>query len=783
MRVPRVLLVIVFIVFASSPVWSAARAAPLADHPRLWVRASDLPRLRSWARDSNPVYHDGLAALAARAVKDMDGGSVPAKDGGGTSWDEFPTEMYAQLFAFMSLVDNDAARRADYAKRAHSLLMAVINRAAPGAAEGQPFRDPTFSTSDRSRWYGSAFGLTVDWIYPSLSAQDKAAIRKVFLRWIDENQQAQTTNNNHPEPLGLFNDPALLSDPVKVRWSANNYYRAHMRNIGLMALALDPADDPDSKLHDALRSATGAWLYVADHLLRTDSRGGMAPEGFEYGPQSTGYIAQFLLALYTAGQDDPKAWGPQVVFKDNPYWDETIPAYLHSLSPATVTNPDAGEIYQPAWYGSGQIYAAPDFILQFGPMGIYDELTGNAKRLEALRWIELNAAPGGASRLAERAADGNFFVNSILYFLLFDPDAAPPADPRLALPTSLYAPGLRRLLARTDWSPGANWFTYALTWDSVDHQSANGNTVEFYRKGEWLTKQRVGYDLDYAASDNQNTLTIQNDRPNREQSDFRTMLWERGSQWLYIPAGDPPPPLYSVTDQFVYAQGDSTNLYNSAYESLSDVLHASRSVIWLKSDHVIIYDRATTKTANRTKRFWLNFPTQASVSGRLTTMTTPKGQRLFVTTLLPTDATISVEAAPQEPSGAPADDEPMKFRLKVEAPGGPQDVRFLHVLQGADSGASADSVRLVNSAEGTPFAGVMVRDTVVLFAVSLDKPVGAFSYASPAAARTYIITGLEPGAAYDVTTQRAGDSVKVSVKPGARYKADGGGVLVVTAAG
>ncbi len=76
-----------------------------------------------------------------------------------------------------------------------------------------------------------------------------------------------------------------------------------------------------------------------------------------------------------------------------------------------------------------------------------------------------------------------------------------------------------------------------------------------------------------------------------------------------------------------------------------------------------------------------------------------------------------------------------------------------------------------------------MRDTVVLFAVSLDKPVGAFSYASPAAARTYIITGLEPGAAYDVTTQRAGDSVKVSVKPGARYKADGGGVLVVTAAG
>ncbi len=779
MRVSRVLLIVLLTMLASGPAWSAVRAAPLTEHPRLWVRASDLPRLRAWARDSNPVYRDGLAALAARAVQDMDSGSVPAEDTGVVSWVEFPTEMYAQLFAFMSLVENDPAKRADYAQRAHTLLMTVINRAALGAAEGQPFRDPQFSTRDRSRWYGSAFGLTVDWIYSSLSAQDKAAIRQVFLRWIDENQHAQITGNNHPEPAGLYNDPSLIQDAIKVRYSSNNYYRAHMRNIGLMALALDPADDPGGQLHEALRSATGAWLYMVDHLLRTDSRGGLSPEGFEYGPQSTGYVTQLLLALYTASQDDPQTWGPQVMFKDNPYWDDSIPAYLHSLSPATVTNPDVGEIYQLAWYGSGEHYVMPDFIGQFGPLGIYDEMTGNTKRLEAVRWIQLNAAPGGASRLGTRASDRNFFVNSILYFLLFDPDAAPPADPHPTQPTSLYVAGLRRLLARTDWSPAATWFTYSLTWSSIDHQSANGNTVEFYRNGEWLTKQRLGYDMDYAASDNQNTVTIQNDRPNREPGDWRIMFWERGSQWLYIPAGDPPPPLYSVTDQFVYAQGDATNLYNSAYESLSDVLHASRSVIWLKPDHVIIYDRATTKTADRAKLFWLNFPTPANVSGRLTTMATPKGQRLFVITLLPADATIRVEAARQEPSGAPADYEPMKFRLRVEAPGSPQDVRFLHVLQGADPGVSADSVRLVNSAEGTPFTGVVVRNTVVLFAVNMDKPVGAFSYESPATARTHIITGLQPGAAYDMTIQRVGDSVTVSARPGAQYKADSGGVLVI----
>src|SRR5262249_39106321 len=135
-------------------------------------------------------------ALTANAVKDMDSGAAPAQDQGGAGYDQYPTEMYAQLFAFMSLVDNDPAKRADYAKRAHTLLMYAINKAAPGLAEDQPFRSPGFSIDDRSRWYGDGFGLTADWIYPTLTAQDKAAIRSVFLRWIDEDMHAEMTTNN-----------------------------------------------------------------------------------------------------------------------------------------------------------------------------------------------------------------------------------------------------------------------------------------------------------------------------------------------------------------------------------------------------------------------------------------------------------------------------------------------------------------------------------------------------------------------------------------------------------
>lgn len=61
-----------------------------------------------------------------------------------------------------------------------------------------------------------------------------------------------------------------------MRWSGNNYFTAHMRNLGMMALSLDAADDGASQLHNYLTNATGSWLYIFDHLSRNDSKGGAA---------------------------------------------------------------------------------------------------------------------------------------------------------------------------------------------------------------------------------------------------------------------------------------------------------------------------------------------------------------------------------------------------------------------------------------------------------------------------------------------------------------------------
>lgn len=766
----------------------AATKAISITHPRLWITNSDLPRLREWATSSNPVYRDGILVLAQRAKMDMDRRDVPARDCGSTEYEEYPTEMYAELFAFMSLIETDLAARNDYANRARTLLMAAIDQAnlgptsqanytcpSSGSTGYPPFRAPHFFTEDsnRARWHGEAFPLVVDWIYPSLTVQDKQKIRNVFLRWSGE---IITRGYHAPSPVGTILDPVLLNDASQVRWAGNNYFTAHMRNLGLMALSLDAADDAGNQLRNHLDNATGSWLYIFDHLTRTDSQGGFLPEGFEYSPQTASYAIQFLLALRTAGAD---TCGQHCQIQPNRFWDDFVAAYFHSLSPATINDPSYGQLYQPAWYGDAQAYRTSDFIDSFGALGIYDNQAGNSSRLQSLRWAETNAAPGGASEFSRRISNTDNFRGAILYFMLFDPNVAAAADPRPNLAQVHFASGLNKFLSRTGWDAQATWFNYNLSWNLIDHQQANGNHFEWYRKGEWLTKARTGYaDIaeGIASSEFSNTLAVENDRPARDSADWRTDLWQRGSQWNYVSSGNPQLLAGSDSASYAYLMGDATPLYNSSSEHVTDVLHASRSIVWLKPDTIITYDRARTASANRFKRWWLQLPRAATVNGSVATMTSPGGQTLAITSLLPVGAVMSaVNTTEAHVAGTVATDEPMSVRLKVEAPGNPSDVRFLEVLQASDGGASRPTVSLLQSADKA-WSGAQIGTSVVMFPVSIDVQLTSMSYTAATTASTHIITGLSANAAYSASVNGA----IATVQQGGNLRSDGGGVLQFT---
>lgn len=770
--------------FAPPP---APPTSPVAGHPRLWVRAEELPRLRARAVDANPIYKD-LISVVAEAKAAMDAGKIPSE--GDCSHDRVFCESFAELFAFMALVAPDEAARKDHAARAKKILMYVVERVEKNA-QGDVLARRGFSTQDRSRWAGESFGLTVDWIYPHLTAEEKARIRRVFLRWADEQLNSSTTSHDHPEPIGKLNDPVLLQAQPnrglkKRRYAANNFYTAHMRNLTLLSLAFDPADDPPDhkgqypRLRDYFQNVTGAWLYVTDHVLREDARGGSPPEGFQYGPATLAYISQTLLAIQTAGEADPARWGQQVHLDGNPFWHEVIPAYVHSLSPAPGQGA-AGPTYLAAWPGDGERYELWDHIDPFAALGLHAQNSGNAERLNALRWLTVNTGPGGPAAVSRRARSrfGEVYKrHTINYFLLLDPSVTP-TDPRPQIPLEHHGAGLGKIFARTSWGPEAAWITFGVGWAQIDHQHGDGLSFSFWRGGEWLTKERIGYGAFFVGSDQHNTLTVEND-PNRAQHDpMRVSLGKRGSQWPLVHTADPALLAKSFGKEYVYALGDATALYNSDYEQVSDVQHVSRSLVWLKPDHLVMYDRARTGKEGRFKRFFLHTPALPLVAGNQASVVTAKGQQLFVTTLLPEQAALSASEYQVDPKNwetKPAQQEPMKFTLQVEPTAMPKDARFLHVLQGADAGAKAEAAAVIRSSGGTPFAGAVVKGTAVLFPVDLG-PVAEVRYTAPAAVTRHLVTGLVPGGGYEVAKQSAGGGVQITVKPGAALKADEGGVL------
>jgi hypothetical protein len=747
------------------------------------VRASDVPRLRSCATDANPVYRDGLAVLADKARTAMDEGHVPGEDHGSNAYETYPSEWYAELFAFMSLVERDQTVRDDYGRRARDVPMHVITKALPGlGAEDEPFRGPRFATFDRSRWNGDGFGLTVDWAYPYFSAQDKAQIRSVFLRWSREQFRAYPSEAGGGgaadfEIAGPFNDPTLLANQSHLRWAMNNYFAAHARNLGFMAMALDPADDPGEELHGFLRNATGEWLYLTDHAMRSVAAGGMSPEGTEYAATSLAFSAQLLFALHTAGEDEPARWGPQVRLADNPFWAQVLPASLHSLPPSASPPPpdhaDLGPIYQPAAYGDLQTYAAPDIMDTLGPLALYAADRRDRATVDAIRWYETNVPPGGSQGLKDRVGSTDQLLTAILYFLVFDPAAPPAADPRPGLPLIHTATGLNRTLARTCWCDDARMFTYSLTWKTIDHQGGDGNEFELNRRGEWLTKQRTGYDTTWY-SDYHNTLTIDN-TPLADGEDRYLDLARRGSQIPNVAGGDPRMVAQSTGQGYLAATGDATNLYNWPPDGRNEVTHASRSVVWLQPDHIVVYDRAETSTPGRFKRFWLQLPAPAEVTGNRAVTHTPGAQQLISTTLLPENATITASA--DEPDvGRPAVGDPMTHRLMVEAPGATAAARFLHVVQGADGAATPDDTNLIHSTAGARYDGAAVAGTAVVFPVDLSPTTDSTTLALPPGISRVLVTGLTPGAGYRVDRNDAA----LTITRGGDTTTDSGGVLVVT---
>ena len=799
---------------------AAATRTPVATHPRLWLRAQDLPRLRSWAATSNPLYGSvgggALYQLALTARERIESGAVPRDDNGGSTYTPYATESYAALMAFMSLVDTDATRNPRWIAAAKTALFAVIDQADLGVGTGK-FRSDSFASSDRGRWHGEAFPLAVDWLYPSLTASEKQRIRRVFLRWCAEDRDGYPSvtyyhSNPSSVPSGAArrNNPALLDlqDPKRhaIRYAMNNYLMAHARNMFMMANVIDPADDvadaavagdAAGRLGDFMQESMGTYLYMTDYAYRNDGFGGISPEGMEYG-ESIGFYYGLMLAIHTAGMDDTTKYGDKVSLARHPLLSNLLPGFFHSL-PTKKVSTGYGQVYQPAWFGDAEQLYFMDPMRVMGPLSLYARDTGNDADLAAAKWLEYTAAPDNPARLNSRANNDDNIVQSILYFLMFDPGQPAPADPRGNLPTFHFAPSLGRLQARTSWNDAADvrLMDYKLSYNSIDHQHADGNMFDFWRKGEWLTKELSAYGSGAALSEFKNTLTIQND-PQGHVGGYHAPMLARGSQFILgAHDGDPQLRVRGVAADYLLVTGDATNLYNYDNDgvTLRDVTHASRSLLWLQPDVIVVMDRARTAADARFKRFWLNLPSNGAApvrNGASVVASTPGGQRLHVQTLLPESSVASASIvgpaidmpdqfwkASLDPMSADKTNWTGAWRLCVEAAGHPRNVVFLHVLQGSDASVAPAATALLRSESGAALSGALVGPVAVLFPDDIDVPLTASTFVVPSAATRVLITGLVPGAAYSVDSVATNGGRRLSLSAGGTLQANGLGVVEV----
>ena len=820
---------------------------PVTTHPRLWVTPADLPKLQSWATASNPVYQQGMVPLLAQAVSYYTNYYFPGGVANPTYPDDGDTQGYgtytpsgvwvpiseqlAAIFAFNSLIDPSAAKRIQYAQYARNLIMYAINQAAFGHASGLPFRDSLFAVYNRGNGSGEQWPLVVDWIYnavdgsgnPILTATDKATIRNVFMMWANDCLNASTTGGDHPAPIGVTNSTQLLPNNQPYRMAANNYYLGHARILTLMTLAIDPVDDaplnataPASQLGNTLRSylldANGAWLYQSYAMFGDAATvapaygiagsgagfglasGGLPPEGMLYG-HSYGFLLGQLLALQTAGFNNAGYSGPQIQLIGAPVWDRFVTGFIGSLVPTAQTFASdswLGPVYQFGSYGDLlRLWVTPDFMQPFALLALLDQKNGKSANLNAARWMAVNGVEGGVNALYNRISNPWSYgtTSSLLYFMLLDPAAAAPTDPRPAFASTLFFdPAAGRIVAHSDWSASGTMFDYRASWESINHQDGDGGQFELLRKGEWLTKEMSNYDNNGVGLTTvyHNTLALQNWSQNGTPSLnwFESGEWANGSQWILgLNAGDPTTAM-SNGPGYVYAASNLTNLYNrpnfwTPAAAATDILQATRSIVWLNGDYVVVYDRATSIHSGLFKRFNLSLVTNPAIAGKTATETLASGQNLFVQTLLPQNAALSAinGAVNLNPI---AELEPTRYVLTVQDPTLPTDTRFLHVLQGADPGiAMVPASYLMNSA-GAAFDGAAFGSTAVYFPVSASGAFSGTSLPAPAGVHTLLVTGLAAHATYTVTVQPSGSGNLIGIATGAGTSSDAAGVLQVS---
>jgi hypothetical protein len=551
---------------------------------------------------------------------------------------------------------------------------------------------PAKTIGNYVREYGIEFVVVLDWLWPGLTPAQRqeltTAIGKMLETELAGNRFAKGYRlGDSDQVIGTYFAVVLFQLIQPDNSYAISGYN-HPQTGGLRATAADQTTARNAIRWYVERLAVGGeWIESAYYnngtvnLLLMGSEAVKTATGVDNFPEVTQWTPQWAkrqIAFWTPDLAQPYQWG-----------DEEHPRNRRLF----------------AWTNASGLVAG---LLQGTP-------TGTQLQQHLLDLIQKYGAVGFES--AEPAVTGRLFFT-------FNP-YAPAADWRTDENRTFHAPGTGLLLHRSGFDSRDSLFATQLAPRSekkwVDHQVRYFGNFELWRQGEWVLTHPRGYAGAPNSGVGTNAVLMQGfgDMPGFKEiggvswgNSFAYQTGTTGGAAVATPYYDPPPVfVHEWTRGVLYLSGttDTVIVYDRA--NVSDVL---------RRDRYYAADQALFDKAPAPKQWLLHMPVRPTLTAQAITWTTPGGQPIRWTPVLPIGAvrTVFDERALRD-GGDPAWkssvlDSELKYHVRLW-PNGKRDWdTFLNVIQIGTPG-EIEPVRIPGDVEGVRVSRPGESDVLAVF--------------------------------------------------------------------
>jgi hypothetical protein len=533
-----------------------------------------------------------------------------------------------------------------------------------------------------------AMAVGYDWCYDRMTSEQRTAFREQMEQWAD-----WVWPETNPERASGW----------AVRAPGDNYFHGFMMTW-MVGLALY-GDSP--KAPGYIDVARQKWNEKVRPYLEQYGEGGYPLEGTTYGIGSASRIMWYLAAHSTATDEE-------LLNSPGFNWPrEFIKARLHLTAPTLDRTYPGGD----------------------QPRDSQAKLSDYDRSAALVALAHLDPATGGYAKwwLDHITPARNRWRFTQWEEFLWYRDDRQALDYTRQLPLGYYARGAGWMTSRSDWRPQATQVVMIAGPTRASHQDRAQNGFMIFR-GDWLAaaaKLRSHSGLRPDAASN-NSITV---------GDLAQTLSQDAAHVLH----------FADTDQYAYFAGEAGGAYEgqkgkSTTPALSEF---RRELLFLKPDHVIVFDHVSAPDATLPKQWHLNTLTEPLI-GSDTYQATVGTSTLYGKTLLPRGAAIT-----KQPLYLGAEKALSSWRVDIAASTGETLTPFLNVLEATDASHLTPTPAQPIRTTPETAAGVQVGEQIALFDASPTAKAPLTYELTDTPAAEHFVLNQPPGQWFEVTAQNA----------------------------